>query len=82
MANRLQPNTMASQVQNADESNIGIIDPNYVELCYLHGYRVEPLAKNGLADNRLMCVDFSTVVKSLDAHATILGIDETAAVTA
>jgi hypothetical protein len=82
MANRLQPQSMTDQVANAGESHMGIIDPNYLEISYLHGYRVEPLAKNGLADNRLMCVDYTLCVKSLDAHATLLNCDEAVAVAA
>ncbi|MGD9168554.1 MAG: DUF5309 family protein [Candidatus Thiodiazotropha sp.] len=61
----------------ADRTNVGILDMEYIDLSYLHGYRVEPLAKTGLADNRLMCVDYGLCVKSLDAHATICDIDYT-----
>ena len=61
--------------------NVGIIDPAYLEIAYLHGYRVEELAKTGTADNRQMVVDFTLCVKNLDAHATICDIDDEAAVT-
>ena len=60
----------------------GIIDPNYLEIADLKGYTTDPLAKTGLADKRLMHCDFTLCVKNLDAHATILGIDHTADVTA
>jgi len=55
-ANRLQP------VVDATHVNFYLIDPEYVELSYLAGYRVEPMAKTGLADNRLMSVDWSLKV--------------------
>lgn len=62
--------------------NAGIIDTSYIEVAYLHGYRVEDLAKTGTADNRQMVVDFTLCVRSLDAHATICDIDDEATVTA
>ena len=49
---------------------------------YLHGYRVEPLAKTGLSDKRMMAVDWTLRVNTQRAHGAILDIDETAAVTA
>jgi hypothetical protein len=63
-------------------TNVGIIDPSYIELCFLNGYTTDELAKTGLADKRLMHCDFTLAVKNLDAHATILDVDHTAPVTA
>jgi hypothetical protein len=68
--------------EDTDRTNVGILDPEYLEISYLHGYRVEPLAKTGLADKRQMAVDYMLKVRSLDAHATICDIDHTATVTA
>ncbi len=65
-----------------DESAAFLIDPGHVRLSYLYGYRVEPLAKTGLADIRLMSVDWTLVVTTEKAHGMIGGIDNTAAVTA
>ena len=48
---------------------------------FLHGYRVEPLAKTGLSDKRLMCVDYTLKVLNEKAHAVIADIDPTAPVT-
>ena len=59
-----------------------LIDPNHVRISYLAGYRVEPLAKTGLSENRLMAVDWTLVVTTEKAHGVIGSIDNTAAVTA
>ena len=74
-ANRLQ------QPTSTDVSDVFIIDPQYLRLSYLSGYRVEPLAKQGLADTRQMCVDYTLKVLNEEAHALIGDIDETAPVT-
>jgi hypothetical protein len=55
-ANRLQP------VQSAGVATMYILDPSLVELSYLKGYSVEPLAKTGLADKRMMSVDWTLKV--------------------
>jgi len=74
--NRIQRN------YTTDESAAFLIDPAHVRISYLYGYRVEPLAKTGLADIRLMSVDWTLVVTTEKAHAMIGSIDNTAAVTA
>ncbi len=61
--------------------NAGVIDTAYLAIDYLHGYRVDELAKTGTADNRQMTVDFTLRVSSLDAHATICDLDDEATVT-
>lgn len=61
--------------------NVGVIDPSYIAIDYLHGYRVESLAKAGTSDKRQMFVDFTLRVNSLDAHSTICDIDDEAAIT-
>ena len=75
VANRLQPQTAA------DTSDVFILDPNLIRLSYLHGYRVEPLAKQGLADTRQMCVDYSLKVLNEEGLGLVADIDETAPVT-
>jgi len=61
-----------------ERTNVAVIDPNYLAVSYLQGFQVELLARTGTADNRQMTVDFTLVVNSLDAHATICDIDYTA----
>ncbi len=58
-----------------------ILDFNYLELSYLSGYRVKPLAKTSLSDNRLMEVDWSLCVKNWDALGAVYDVDPTAAMT-
>lgn len=64
-----------------DAAAVMIMDPDYAELSYLHGYRVEPLAKTGLADNRQMAVDFTCCVMEPKAHRVLFDIDVAAPVT-
>jgi hypothetical protein len=61
--------------------NVGILDPDYISLDFLQGYRTDPLAKTGTADNRQMTVDFCLSVLSTQAQAAICDIDDEAAVT-
>lgn len=77
----LTPNRI-QQNYDTDESCAFLIDPGHVKISYLNGYRVEDLAKTGLSDNRLLCVDWTLVVTTEKAHALICSIDNTAAVTA
>ena len=75
LSNRLQ------QLESG-AATVFLIDPEYVALTYLEGYRTDSLAKTGLANNRQMSVDWSLIVHTENAHAAIGGIDPTAAVTA
>jgi hypothetical protein len=76
--NRLQPlHDLAT-----DTVDVFIIDPSYLSIGFLHGYRTEPLAKTGLADNRQMAVDWTLIVHTEKAHGVIADIDPTQAVTA
>lgn len=73
--NRLQ------QLENTDaQANLYILDPQYLELKYLHRYMVEPLAKAGLADKRLMSVDWTLAVLNEEAHGLIADVDPAEAV--
>lgn len=77
--NRLQQKYAAD---DGDAANVYIIDPAYLSLCMLHGYRVEPLAKTGLADKRQMAVDWTLIVNNEKSHGVIADIDFTANVVA
>jgi hypothetical protein len=63
-------------------SNGFVLDPEYLAVSYLKGYRTEELAKMGLAENRQMSVDFTLIVNNERAHALIGDIDHLANVTA
>jgi hypothetical protein len=69
VANRLQPTVDATHV------NFYLIDPEHLELSNLAGYRVEELAKTGLADNRLMSVDWTLKVLNEAAQGVVADND-------
>ena len=71
--NRLQPSVSAV-------SQAFMLDPMHLRLSYLHAPRVEPLAKTGLSEKRLMSADWTLVVTAEKAHGIITDIDNTLAV--
>lgn len=74
--NRLQPQ------DTTDVSSMYFLDRSKLRQSFLRGYMVEPLAKTGLAEKRLMSVQYSLLVLNEKSQGAILAIDETAAVTA
>ena len=81
----LVPNRIQQTYQSGDSkivADVFILDPAYLELSYLQGYRTDPLAKTGLAENRQMSVDWTLVVNTEKAHGVIGDIDTAVAVTA
>ena len=60
---------------NNNRADVFILDPQYLKLSYLHGYRTDPLAKTGLADNRQMVVDWSVCVLNEKAQGFAAGVD-------
>jgi len=63
-------------------SNVFILDPEYLSLCYLKGYRTDTLAKTGLAENRQMSVDWSLIVNTEKAHGIIPSVSNAGTMTA
>ena len=78
--NRLQQ--LQDTAGTDDSAIVFYLDPEYLSLCYLKGYRTDPLAKTGLAENRQMSVDWTLIVNTEKAHGMSTDIDFTAAVTA
>lgn len=76
LPNRLQGTTAA------DSSTAYILDPKHLKQSFLTGYRVEPLAKTGLSEKRLMCVDYSLMVLNEKSQGAIFDVDHTAAMVA
>jgi Family of unknown function (DUF5309) len=74
--NRLQP------AYDTGNDVAFIMDFSFVEISFLHGYNVIPLAKDSLADDRFMFVDYGLRVKNWDALGAIYDIDPAAAMTA
>lgn len=79
VSNRLQ---QAYDDGGTTVADIFILDPAYIKLVFLEGYRTDTLSKTGLAENRMMSVDWTLMVSTEKAHAMIVGIDPTVAVSA
>ncbi len=76
----IDPNRI--QQENAtDNVNAYLLDFDYLRVAYLHGFRTEPLAKNGLADTRQIAVDYTLCVLNERAQGMITDLDPTAPVT-
>jgi hypothetical protein len=77
--NRLQPtHTDSGSTTVAD---VFILDPSYLSLSYLKGYRTEDLARTGLAENKMMSVDWTLKVLTEKSMAIIGDINPASAVT-
>lgn len=62
-------------------ADVFILDPRYINLSMLQGYRTEMLAKTGTAEKRQITVDWTLEVNTERAHAIIGDIDFAATVT-
>ncbi len=80
--NRLQQTYESNDSTAVDVADVFIIDPAHAALGYLYGYRQDPLAKTGHADNRLISNVWQTRCLREDAHALIADVNPTTAVTA
>ncbi|MEX2125475.1 MAG: DUF5309 family protein [Woeseia sp.] len=80
--NRLQQTYQSVDSPEVASADVFLIDPDYVELAYLYGYKVEDLAKLGLSNRKQITTDWMLRVLREDAHAVIRDIDGTQAVTA
>ena len=74
--NRLQP------AYDTDNDIAFILDFSFLEISFLHGYNVVPLAKDALSDDRFMFTDWSLTVKNWDSCGAVYDIDPAAAMTA
>ena len=62
-------------------ADVFLLDPEYLALTFLQGYRSEQLAKTGLAEKLQLSVDWSLVVNNEAAHAMIGDIKQSGTVT-
>lgn len=74
--NRLQQNYAANT------ANCYGIDPRYLKFSTLYGWKVEPLAKLGLSDRKLISVDWMLKCLLERAHFNIADVNPTVAVVA
>ncbi len=78
----LVDNRLQQKYNSTTAADAFILDPAYLGLSYLEGYRNDVLGKTGHSDMRLLSVSWMTKCYREDAHAMIADIDHTAAVTA
>lgn len=64
-----------------DAAAVFLLDPAFQRLSFLRGYRVEPLAKTGDADKRMMLVDWTLKVLNPESGRVLADIDPDAPVT-
>ncbi len=69
VSNRLQPKDASGT------DFVFILDPEYLSLSYLEGYRTDKLAKTGLSEKREISVDWGLRVHVEEAQAMICGVD-------
>ena len=72
-ANRLQP------LRDATHAYMYLLDPGYLDLSFLKGVNVEPLAKTGTADKRLMSGDWTLKVRNEKAQGLYADINPASA---
>src|SRR5574343_20973 len=78
--NRLQQTHLDSA--SAVFADLFLIDPKYATLSYLSGHKVEPLAKTGLSEKRLMSCEWTFICQTEKAHGMIGDINVDAAMVA
>jgi len=77
----LVPDRFCRQVLS-DYVDMFIIDPEYLEVSYLDGYKTETIAKTGDSEKRQILVDYTLTVKNPVAHGLFTDIDDDTAMTA
>jgi Family of unknown function (DUF5309) len=70
------------QQDAAGESTMYFLDSTHLKQSFMRGYMVEPLAKTGLSEKRLMSCQYSLLVLNEKSQGAIMAIDETLAVVA
>jgi hypothetical protein len=80
----LTPNRTQLAYDNGGTScvNVYLFDPDYWAVSYIYDIMTEELAKSGLADRRLMSVDYTLVAKQEKSSAVVMGINPALAMTA
>ncbi len=67
------------QTDAAATSTVYLLDGAHLKQSFLRGYQVEPLAKTGLSDKRLMSAEYSLLVLNERSQGAIMAVDEAAA---
>jgi hypothetical protein len=74
--------TYTTQGGAGTTGDVFILDPSYLAISYLKGYRTEDLAKTGLAENKQMSVDWTLIVNTEKSHGMIADVLLASAATA
>ena len=77
----LTPNRFMPE-SSAGASDLFLIDPDLWEQSFLYNYRLKQLATNGLAENRMLAVDYTLCSLNEEGNAVVADIDETLAAVA
>jgi hypothetical protein len=77
--NRSQTQYTVGAVTTA--ANVYLFDPDYWEVSYLQNIQASEVARTGLAENRMLSVDYTNVAKQALSSAVIMGINTTLPVT-
>ncbi len=75
------PNRFQRQV-SSDYTDVFVLDPEYLEVAFLDGYKTETISKIGDAERRHILVDYALVVKNPGAHGLFADVDDDTAMTA
>ncbi len=78
----LVDNRLQQKYNSTTAADVFILDPAFLGLSYLGGYRNDELGKVGHSDMRMLSTTWMTKCFREDAHALIADIDHSAAVTA
>lgn len=79
---QIVPNRLQQSYTGATLGDVFGLDPRYLRLSTLYGWKVEPIAKLGLSDRKMLSVDWMLKCLLERAHFMISDITITAAVTA
>lgn len=79
---KIVPNRLQQAYGGGAKADVFLIDPEHVQVAYLYGYKVEPLAKLGLSHRKVLSVDWMLKCLLERAHAVIRDLTPTAAWTA
>lgn len=81
--NRFQVDYLAQDgYGGAGDVDVFVLDMMYWAMSYLRGYRTEPLAKTGDADNRQIIVDWTVCAKQEASSGVIADVDSALVMTA
>jgi hypothetical protein len=70
------------RVHSSDYCDVFVLDPEFLEISYLDGYKQETIAKSGDSEKRRILVDYALTVKNPVAHGIYADVDDDTAMVA